>query len=158
LLALAGCYEALDWREWHAEDGSFMVMMPAKPKSFRRELAIGEHKLLLNMLSTDSDGLAFGMAYADVPAGASLSLVKDARDALVQNIGGQIVSEKLVEAGEAKGLQFQATGRSGEIPMFMAARVLRDEKRFYQIVFVGREDSAAQVDSSFFLESFKPAH
>ena len=155
-IVLSGCYETLDWREWHAEDGSFTLMMPAKPRSFSREVLIGENKLILNMLSTESEGLAFGMAYANVPADASFNLLKDARDALVRNIAGRVSSEKLVEVGQAKGLEFQAIGTSGETPMLMVARILRDDRRFYQIVFVGRQDRAREVDIPFFLESFKP--
>lgn len=154
-LLLSACYEALDWREWHSEDGSFMLLMPAKPKRFERELNIGDTKLQLNMLSAESDGLAFGLGYAEIPAETSLSLVKDARDALLRNIHGQIVEERLIEVGEAKGMEFRATGQSGDIPMLMAARVLRDKQRFYQIVFVGRRDRAEKIDIPFFLESFK---
>jgi hypothetical protein len=156
LLLLSGCYEELDWREWHAEDRSFVLFMPDKPKPLSREVTIGDTRLQLHMHSAEIEGMAFGVAYADVPAGASLNLVKDARDALVRNIEGRILSAKLVDVKGAKGMEFRAEGRSGETPMLMAARVLRDDKRFYQIVFVGRQDRAEDVDTAFFLESFKP--
>lgn len=153
--ALAGCYEELDWREWYASDRSFVLMLPDKPRVFAREVKIGDTTLQLHMQSVEVEGMAFGIAYADVPPGASLNLLKDARDALVRNIQGQVTQEKLIEVSGAQGLEFHAEGSTEGAPMLLAARILRDDKRFYQIVFVGRRERAEKVDLSFFLESFK---
>ncbi|HKY02451.1 MAG TPA: hypothetical protein VJM53_07855 [Burkholderiales bacterium] len=155
LLLLSGCYEELDWREWHAEDGSFVLLLPAKPKELSHEVSIGNTRLTLHMLSTHTDGLAFGIAYADLPADASSMLLENARDALLRNIDGKLQIETPIQVGEMQGLEFQAEGRSDAGPTLMAARVLRSKQRFYQIVFIGRADRAAEVDIPFFLTSFQ---
>ena len=154
LLCLSGCYEELDWREWHAEDGSFVLLLPAKPKELSHDVNIGSTRLKLNMLSTHTDGLAFGIAYADLPSDASSTLLQDARDALLRNIEGKVEYETPIREGDAQGLEFQAVGRSDAGATRLAARVLRNKQRFYQIVFIAREDRAAEVDIPFFLTSF----
>lgn len=154
--ALSGCFEELDWREWRAPDASFSVLLPAKPKEESRTLAIGAQSLNLRMVSSSFDGLAFGIGYADIPANTPAALLTDARDALVKNILGSLTNEEKVEIAGAHGLEFRARGTPGGTPMALAARVLRDEGRFYQVLVVGRQDRVNDADADLFLRSFKP--
>jgi hypothetical protein len=155
-LALSACYPDLDWREVTSTDGGFKVLMPAKPEHAQRQVVIGGVSLEMSMESTRRDGMAFGAAYADLPAGYArrAELLAAARDALVRNIGGRITAEREVTVDGASGQEFYAEGSTGGQPMRIAARVLVSGKRFYQVACVGRTERMAKADLALFLDSF----
>jgi hypothetical protein len=154
---LAGCYPDLDWREVSSAEGGYAVLLPAKPERASREVAIGGRRLLLNMASVRKEGMAFGVAYAALPAAtADLDkLLADARDALVRNIGGHLTTDHTLYIGGHPAREFVAEGTAEGEPMRLAARVLATNDRFYQVVFVGRGKRGAESEVSMFLESFR---
>ena len=156
LCLLTGCYEELDWREYRPADDSFSVLMPDKPEEGGRELSIGAQRLHLNMVAAGVDGLVYGVAYANVPFHEAPTLLSDARDALTKNILGKVVSERPIEIGGAKGIEFVARGEPGGTSMGIVARLVRDEQRFYQVMVVVRQDREDDADTDLFLGSFKP--
>jgi len=165
VLLLAACYPDLDWREVSSAEGGYAVLLPAKPERASREVAIGGRRLVLNMASVHKEGMAFGVAYATLPATPAVTppaattgqdtLLADARDALVRNIGGRVTAERALEIGGHPAREFTAEGTAEGEPMRLAARVLVSNDRFYQIVFVGRGGRGAESEVSMFLESFR---
>lgn len=156
-LLLAGCYPELDWRELRSDDGGFTVMFPDRPKEITRDIVLSGTALRMHMLTTEGRGTAFGVGYADLPAGVAASvLIGGARDALVHNIDGRVDSERPVSVGGLEGLEFYAEGAARDAPMVIAARVLADERRLYQVLFIGKRDRAQNIDLAFYLGSFKP--
>ncbi len=156
-LLLAGCYPELDWRELRVENGGFTIMFPDRPKEVTRDIVLGGTALRMHMLTTEGRGTAFGVGYADLPAGVAASvLIGSARDALVRNIAGRVDSERPVNVGGLDGLEFYAEGTAGDEPMVVAARVLADERRLYQVLFIGKRTRAHEIDLAFYLASFKP--
>jgi hypothetical protein len=156
-LLLGACYPDLDWREVSSTEGGYAVLLPAKPERATREVAIGGRRLVLNMASVHKEGMAFGVAYATLPAATTEQdkLLADARDALVRNIGGRLTTDRTLEIAGNPGREFVAEGTAEGEPMRLAARVLATNDRFYQIVFVGRSGRGAESEVSMFLESFR---
>jgi hypothetical protein len=154
-LVLTACSAELDWRELHWEDGKLKVLLPGRPAKSAREVLLGGEKLSMQMLQTQMTGMAFGVAYAPLPPGDPAALLPLARDALIGNIDGRLVTEREVDVRgtAAKGREFTGEGVVAGTPMLVAARVVAANGRFYQVVFVGRKDRAERVDLSLYLGS-----
>lgn len=154
-LALAGCSAELDWRELHWEDGKVKLMLPGRPAKLERDVVLGDHTLHMQMLQTQLTGMAFGIAYAPLPPGDPAALLATARDALVRNIDGKLLTDREVDVrgGAARGHEFTGEGVVAGTPMLVAGRVVAANGRFYQIVFVGRKDRAERADLPLYLGS-----
>ncbi|HSD42943.1 MAG TPA: hypothetical protein VLD36_13880 [Burkholderiales bacterium] len=154
-LLLAGCSAELDWRELHWEDGKLKVMLPGRPTKSEREVVLGGERMALHMLQAQKSGMAFGIAYAPLPAGDPGALLTAARDALLRNIDGKLLTEREVEVRGATGpaREFTGEGVVAGTPMVVAARVVAANGRFYEVVFVGRKDRAEEVDLPLYLGS-----
>jgi hypothetical protein len=154
-LAFAGCSAELDWRELHWEGGKVKLMLPGRPAKLERDVALGDDKLHMQMLQTQLSGMAFGVAYAPLPPGDPTVLLAAARDALIRNIEGKLLTEREVDVrgAAAKGREFTGEGVVAGAPMLVAGRVVAANGRFYQIVFVGRKDRAERVDLPLYLGS-----
>jgi hypothetical protein len=154
-LVLAGCSAELDWRELHWEDARLKVMLPGRPAKSTRDIVLGGEKLAMQMLQTQLNGMAFGVAYAPLPTGDPNALLPMARDALLRNIAGTLLTEREVDirGTAAKGREFTGEGMVAGTPMLVAARVVAANGRFYQVVFVGRKDRAERVDLPLYLGS-----
>ncbi len=161
---LAACAPELDWRELHWEDGKVKLLLPGKPSQSARDVVLGGEKLPMRMLQTQMDGMAFGVAYAPLPPGDPDALLPVARDALLRNIEGRLVTEREIEVRGAgagpsfRGREFTGEGLVAGTPMLIAARLVAANGRFYQIVFVGRKDRAGRVDLPLYLGSLTLVH
>ena len=111
----------------------------------------------MQMLQVQLNGMAFGIAFAPLPAPDASKVLVSARDVLVRNIDGQLVAEREVDVPGAtvKGREFRAEGTVAGTPMVVAARVAADHERLYEVVFVGRKDRADGVDLDLFLGSLR---
>ncbi len=156
-LLLAACYAELDWRELYWEEGRVKAMLPAKPAKLGRDVVIAGSTVPMQMLQVQLSGMAFGVAYAPLPAQDAGKVLASARDVLVRNIDGQLVSEREVDVpgATAKGREFRAEGTVAGTPMVVAARLATDGDRLYETVFVGRKDRADTVDLDLFLGSLR---
>lgn len=154
---LAACYAELDWRELHWEDGRVKALLPAKPAKFSRDVIIAGVQVPMQMLQVQLEGMAFGIAVAPLPGGDAARALASARDVLVANIDGRIVSEREVDVpgSTVKGREFRAEGMVAGKPMLLAARIAADHERLYEAVFVGRKDRAETVDLDLFLGALR---
>lgn len=161
---LAACAPELDWRELHWEEGKLKLLLPGQPSQSTRDVVLGGEKVALKMLQTQLAGMAFGVAYAPLPPGDPGVLLPAARDALLRNIEGRLLTEREVEVrGTGAGLSHRGREFTGEgvvagTPMLIAARFVAANGRFYQIVFVGRKDRAERVDLPLYLGSLTLVH
>ncbi|MCG6875070.1 MAG: hypothetical protein LJE97_08255 [Betaproteobacteria bacterium] len=156
-LLVSACYPALDWREVTSASGGYAVLMPAQPDHAQREIALGGLVVVMSMASVRRDGMAFGVAYADLPADYArhAEFLAAARDGLVRNIDGRITSAHEVTIDGAAGQEFYAEGNLGGRSMRLVARLLLAGSRFYQVVFVGQSDRFTDADVDLFLGSFR---
>jgi len=156
---LAACAPDLDWRELHWEEGKVKVLLPGRPSKSAREVVLAGEKVMMQMLQTQMSGMAFGVAYAPLPPGDPGALLPAARDALLRNIEGTLVTEREVEvrgigsSPPLRGREFTGEGVVAGTPMLIAARLVAANGRFYQVVFVARKDRAERVDLPLYLGS-----
>ncbi len=155
-LAVGACYAELDWREFVSPEGGFAVMLPGRPAKESRVVAIGGTRTTMQMVSVQGSGMAFGVGYADLPPDVDAArVVSDGRAALVNNIGGRVLSERPLALGDGPGVEVEAEGTVDGRPMRLAARVLTSGSRFYQVAFIARAERAAEVDRALFPGSFR---
>jgi hypothetical protein len=116
---------------------------------------LGGEKVALHLLQTQKSGMAFGVAYAPLSGGDPAALLTAARDALLRNIEGKLVTEREVEIRGAGGRGYEFTGEGvvAGTPMLVSARLVAANGRFYEVVFVGRKDRVGEVDLSLYLSS-----
>ena len=153
------CSPALDWREYRPAEGGFSVLLPQKPAQSERRLATPAGAVVMRMLSVRVGEQMLGAGFADFPAPITESLVDAMRDALVANVGGKVDTERAVQAGDASGREFAASGTvgrgAGARPGRLRARLLVRGQRYYQLVWLGGPDDMSAADIDLFLASFK---
>lgn len=155
-LALAGCYNELDWREVRSEQGRYRITLPAKPLEQTRTLNSAAGAVTMTMVSAQAADWLFGVGYADYPAGVDAERhIDEQRDALLRNISGRISSEKAVRIGGKTGRLLTAEGRSGDRLVALHARFVVDGPRLYQIAAVGSKGGVSATELDTFLDSFK---
>ena len=156
---VAACSPALDWREFNYAEGGFAVLLPGKPRSESRTVAIDGVEVTMRMFSVHVEGLAFGAGYADFPPGANAEVrtrrLAATRDALVANIDGRVTSQGALTLEAHPGIDFRARGRLRDADYVLAGRVYAVGDRLYQLAVVGREEAAPKADAELFLGSFR---
>jgi hypothetical protein len=157
VLLAAGCYPDLDWREVTSAEGGYAILLPARPDQAQREVVIGGVALSMSMASVQREGVAFGVAHAEIPPGYTrrTELLAAARAGLLRNIDGHVVAEHGVAIDGVEGEEFRAEGMANGHPMQLAARVFIAGPRFYQVVFVGQSGRVPPAEVDLFLGSFR---
>ena len=173
---MAGCNPALDWREYHSDEGGYTVLLPQKPGRAQRILATPAGPVTMHMLSAQVDGMLFGAASASFGTLPDEATQQAMRAALLRNIDGAVMSDKPVtaagnsashSAGHSAGAPAQLTGRevikrgrfgSGERATQgeLRARFFVRGNRYYQIAAIGSIGAVPAADLDLFFDSFKP--
>jgi len=155
----AACSPSLDWREFRWPEGGFAVLLPGKPRSESRTITIDGVEVTMRMFSAQAEGLAFGVGYADFPAGASgdarARRVAATRDSLVANVDGRLTAQTDVMLDGHRGTDFRAKGRVRDVDYFVAGRAYAVGDRLYQLAVVGRAEAESKADADLFLGSFR---
>jgi len=156
-LLAAACYPDLDWREVSSASGGYAVLLPARPDHAQREVVLGGLALSMSMASVQREGVAFGVAHAQIPADYDRrgELVAAARAGLLRNIDGNVVAARTISTDGAEGEEFRAEGTASGHPMELAARIFVAGPRFYQVVFVGQKGKVPAAEVELFLGSFR---
>ena len=165
---LAACNPALDWREYHSDEGGYSVLLPQKPGRAQRALATPAGTVTMHMLSVQVDGTLFGAASADFGKPPDAATQTAMHAALLKNLDGAVVSDKPVgTAMTSAGALVTLTGQevikrgrigSGEqaVSGEMRARFFVRGNRYYQIAAIGRAAALPVADLDLFFDSFKP--
>jgi len=155
-LALVGCSETLEWREFRSADG-YSVMLPGRAQTVTRDVVFEGHKLPVSMTSTGVGPAMFALGMARLPAAIADDAagreraIANFRDGLVRNIGGTVASagpatlslppgsRQQVHAAQA----VEARGRAGPDgrSAVLAARFFIVDDRLFQLVALGGEGS-----------------
>jgi hypothetical protein len=163
-LALAACNPAYNWRDYSSSDAPFSVMFPDKPSTHTREIDVGGMKVSMTMTAAQVEGTTFAVGSAEAPDAARAQAALEAMKlALVKNIGGTISSEKQVRsaagslAGTTQGgaIDIEASGMQKGTPMRLVAHFEARDKRFYQVIVMGRAKGMTRENVEMFMSSFK---
>lgn len=161
LLALAGsaCSPKLDWREFHAADGGFTVLMPQKPGQAEHKLATPLGDVVMKMYSVRIDATVLGAGYADFSQPLDAHALDLMQGALVRSLRGTLAAVKPVSAGPLQGREILIAGAPGPdgkpAQEEMRARLFARDKRYFQVVLAGDKGGFAPADAEMFLESLR---
>ncbi|MES2318727.1 MAG: hypothetical protein V4631_14705 [Pseudomonadota bacterium] len=163
-VALAACSPTYNWRDYSSELAPFRVMFPDKPSTHTRSIDLNGMKVDMTMTAAQVDGTTFAVGTAEAPdaekAEAALVAMKIA---LIKNIGATIKSEKNSKASAVAGaasarsaaLDVEASGTQNGVPMRLVGHFESRNKRFYQVIVMGKEKELTKENIEMFMSSFK---
>ncbi|HWT72476.1 MAG TPA: hypothetical protein VN361_09835 [Oxalicibacterium sp.] len=168
LLALAACSPRYDWRELHGVDAPYSVAMPARPDSFSRGIDLNGVHVSMTMTAAEVGKATFAVGSAELPTAPQAQASLDAmKNALVRNIRGTIRQEKTLtiaqsrraDGGRVAVIEVVAIGpgdRASEgRPRALFARFVAKDKRVFQVVATGPEDTLQRETVDTFFSSFR---
>jgi hypothetical protein len=162
MLGLLGCSPRYDWRDVRGADAPYTVLMPARPATHSRAVNIGGTQVMMTMTATEVDGVMFAVGTAEFPdPQQAIKALHAMKAALVSNIGGTLVHEKLSPTVNPFGLviEFEATGNAapggGSGSRLLFGHLVASQHRVYQAIVLGGEKSLARDTVDTFLSSFK---
>lgn len=158
---MTACTPALDWREFRADDGAFVVLMPQRPGQSERKLATPAGEVTMRMYSVRVEETVLGAGYADFTTPPDAATREAMQAALLRNFAGSTVSDKPVAgAGMPSGREVVKRGRIGEgsagVDGELRARFYVKGTRYYQLVVAGRQGALPEADLDMFMASLKP--
>ena len=161
---LAACSPTYNWRDYSSPEAPFRVMFPDKPAVHKRSIDVGGMKVDMTMTAVDVDGATFAVGSAEAPDAAKASEALGAmKTALVRNIGATITKEKTAAAATAGGagstqsatIDIEATGVQNGTPMKLVGHFEARNKRFYQVIVMGKAKALSAEQTDQFISSFK---
>ncbi len=158
--ALAACSPTYNWREYSSPDGSYHVLFPAKAASYTRPIDLDGMKVNMTMTAAEVEDTTFAVGSAEAPdaAHAQAALVA-MKTALVRNIGATISSEKAAAVDKSgarrAAIDIDALGAQNGVPMRLLGHFEARDKRFYQVIVMGKASALQSEQADQFLSSFK---
>lgn len=149
---------AFQWRQFSSRPGGFQVDFPGRPEVSRRRIRteVGD---VASVRHTAGDGVhaTYDVTYTEYPPDSFARLTPEklltaARDSLVYQSKGRLVSDKRIVAGKAFGRECEITGADG---MRYDVRLLAVANRIYQISAIAQPP--ARPDTRRFFDSFRLA-
>lgn len=163
LLVLSACGNSANWRDYTSPDVPFRVMFPDKPSVFKRPIDLNGMKVEMTMTAVDLGGTTYAVGSAQAPDAAEAEAALVAmKTALVRNIGATVTSEKASAVSSSGGggvqrsvIDIEAHGVSNGQPMKLVGHFEARDKRFYQVIVMGREKAMPKEQVEQFMTSFK---
>ena len=161
---LLACSPQFNWRDYDSDAAPFRVMFPDKPSTHKRTIDLDGLKVEMTMTAAQVNGTTFAVGTAEAPDAASAEKALTAmKTALVNNIGATIKSEKVGKASSASGatqarsaaIDIEASGHQKGEPMRMVGHFESRDKRFYQVVVMGKDKDLTRENVDMFMSSFK---
>lgn len=157
-LGIAAC-SSHNWRDYSSPDAPYRVMFPDKPAVHKRDIDLDGMKVAMTMTAVDDDGTIYAVGSAEAPdaakAGAALAAMKTA---LVNNIGATVTREKASASSSASGqktsLDIEASGVRNGTPMKLIGHFEARDKRFYQVIVMGKDKAMPKEAVEQFISSF----
>jgi len=163
-LSLAACSPTFNWRDYSSQDAPFRVMFPDKPATHTRSIDLNGLKVNMTMTAAQVDGSTFAVGTAEAPDAAQAEAALEAmKTALVNNIGAKITSERVGKSSSASGaatsrsaaIDIDATGVQNGVQMRLVGHFESRNKRFYQVIVMGKEKDLSKENIDMFMSSFK---
>lgn len=147
---------AFQWRQFSSRPGGFQVDFPGRPEISRRRIRteVGE---VASVRHTAGDGAhaTYDVTYTEYPPDSFARLKPEklltaARDSLVYQSKGRLISDKRITAGNAFGRECEIAGADG---MRYDVRLLAVANRIYQVSAIAQPP--ARPDTRRFFDSFR---
>jgi len=154
---LAGCNPTYNWRDHASADGAWKALFPAKPATFARSVDLDGLQVEMTMTAAEVDGVTFAVGSASAPDGARAQAALPAmRRALLRNLGKDDDATRVAQDELPDELQVDATGSSNGRPVRLQGRFVARGVRVFQVIVLGKPDSAPPEQVEQFLTSFTP--
>lgn len=163
-LLLAGCNPTYNWRDYNAKDAPYQVLFPDKPSTQTRSINLNGLDVNMSMAAARVEGTVFAVGSGEAPTEAAAEAAVDAmKIALVRNIGATIESEKPgkpsaarnAPAARSRAIDVVANGVQRGQPIRLVAHLESRNRRFYQVIVVGKPEHVTSEHVDMFLSSFK---
>jgi hypothetical protein len=158
---LAACSPQYNWRDYSSQDAPFRVMFPDKPATHTRAIDLDGMTVNMTMTAVQVDGTMYAVGSAEAPDAARAQAALGAmKTALVRNIGATITHESASAASAASTAQraaidIEANGSQNGQPMKLIGHFESRNKRFYQVIVMGRDKAVLPEQTEQFMSSFK---
>ena len=164
VVALAACSPKFNWRDYTSAEAPFQVMFPDKPSTHTRPVDLNGLKVDMTMTAAEVDGTVFAVGTGEAPdamqAEAALAAMKTA---LVTNLGATVKTEQTAKSASTAGasakrsatIDIDATGMQKGTPMRLVGHFESRDKRFYQVIVMGKEKDLTKENVDQFMSSFK---
>ena len=155
---LAACSPKYNWRDYSSQDAPFRVMFPDKPATHTRAVDLDGMTVNMTMTAVQVDGTMYAVGSAEAPDAAKAQAALGAmKTALVRNIGATITRESAPAAGGAQhaAIDIEAAGSQNGQPMKLVGHFESRNKRFYQVIVMGRDKAVLPEQTEQFMSSFK---
>ena len=158
---LAACSPKYNWRDYSSQDAPFRVMFPDKPATHTRSIDLDGLTVNMTMTAVQVDGTMYAVGSAEAPDAAKAQAALGAmKTALVRNIGATITHESASAANGANAAQraaidIEASGSQNGQPMKLIGHFESRNKRFYQVIVLGRDKAVLPEQTEQFMSSFK---
>lgn len=168
LLMLTACSPQYDWRQIQGEGAPFSIAMPAKPTTFSRQIDLHGTAVRMTMTAAEIGSNTFAIGTAELPDAIQAQRSLQAmQTALVNNIAGTIRQQKVsllprstqpqtgaIAITEIEAVSANQQAIAGQ-PRILYARFAADDKRIYQLVATGPEQSMTRDLALHFFTSFR---
>ena len=163
-LSLAACSPTYNWRDYSSQDAPFRAMFPDKPSSHTRSIDLNGLKVNMTMTAAQVEGSTFAVGTAEAPdADQAEAALQAMKTALVKNIGATVTSEKTGKSSTASGatssrsaaIDIHASGMQNGVPMTLVGHFESRNKRFYQVIVIGKQKNLSKENIDMFMSSFK---
>jgi len=173
VLLLAACSPEYDWRRVQPAEGGFAAMLPAKPASMTRQVALEGLAIEMSLHGARIDETSYTVGVLRLPddsPGTRERVLAALRTSMVANIAGTEAAARQVQvriedgagqrAGHTTALQVQVRGQMRNQPAVMDARLVAQGNRLWQAMVLapesaskraGHEESVAQFLDGFVL-------
>ncbi len=146
-----------------SEAGNYRVRMPGVPRVQQQPHAAGGMPLVMNMALVEAPGtgVAYAVAYADVPAhlaqaGKLDAMLEGGARGMAAKTGSTITEQAPIRFGAYSGLDatMEAPPKGPGEPLVARARFLLVGNRFYQVLLLGPKSRNRPEDFGAFRDSF----
>jgi hypothetical protein len=145
---------APDWKPYSYPTDGFSASFPSAPTIEKQNISSGGGTFELRTYETDDSATALIAAVCDYGATAASrdpdTILEDAQKGAINNIKGQLVSEKKITLGANHGVEFEADSDNAHI----SARIYLVGSVLYQMI-VAAPLKTKYADTGRYLESFQ---
>ena len=150
--------DSAQWINYTSPTGRYSVLMPSQPKLITQEGKTSSGGKVPQYVAVAEDSSAtYMMAYFDYTAANSFSFDK-ARDGMLSNVKGTLLSEKSISLGGYPGREAKISGNNNGVEFLARVRFYDVNKRVYIIQFIvskTNDTSEAAATATKFFDSFK---
>lgn len=155
---LVACSPEYDWRRVQPADGGFAAMLPARPASMTRQVALEGLAVEMSLHGARIDETSYTVGVLRLPDNTPATrdkVLAALRQSMVANIAGTESASSAVPVrvddgagqrrGEASALQVQARGTMRKQPAVLSARLVAQEDRIWQVMVLAPESAARRA-------------